>query len=775
MGNEHEAARPPRSRALLLVALVSLAVMVAAAFGRVFAGSGTAFRLALAAGLAVLLAGALERRHVLLATVASVAGLAVAIGVMIFPETTWYRLPTAATVRAVVRSWDAVGRIAAAQSAPAIPLNPLVLAALTAVWAAAFSSHALAARAGSPFLAILPQGVLLGFAGLIMGDGPRPIYVAPFLVAALIVLFADGLRRVGRWGPVAIWHGGRGSRFAAAATGRGARRLAVACLGLAVFMPGILPGFRSAGLVDVRGDADPLGVSIDPIVDIRPRLLQQPAVTLFNVRSDEGAYWRFLALDAFDGRRWITTDLGGREGVPVRTGPLRAAQGSGGGPPEVQRLEQDVRIDRLSQPWLPAAYDPVEVRALDEAVRYDRRSSLLVSPNGTHRGFSYTVVSESVSPSSGDLDASRLADLVGASPYLRLPPGMPIEISSIAHQLTIGQPTMYRKVMAVQQYLRTFRYDEQVAAGHDVNDIVHFLTVSKAGYCEQFAGTMAVLLRAVGIPARVAVGFTPGVMRSGEWRVTTREAHAWVEVLFPEYGWLAFEPTPSRYNPRATSYALVQRSLAPSRPESRQRDCLVTVRRGPGPAVLECDPTETVGGPPGPIRPIPTALPEDAVSRREGGAPQAAAGRRWGDLAVPGVLALLVLLALAVPGSKLARRRLARARARTPRQRVLAAYRVVADQAADLGLARRSSETLWEYRTRLKERMRSLDGDLDSLVRMAGQAAYSEVGVSADQARRAMAAARSATRQLTRSAGTPRRLAGWFRVDRSFLKRWAVG
>ncbi|MGH2573800.1 MAG: DUF3488 and transglutaminase-like domain-containing protein [Actinomycetota bacterium] len=773
MGNEHEAARPPPSRALLLVALVWLAVIVAAAFGRVFAGSGTAARLALAAGLSVLLAGALERRHVLLATAASAAGLAVAIGIMIFPETTWYRLPTAATVRAVVRSWDAVGRIAASESAPALPLNPLVLAALTAVWAAAFSSHALAARAGSPFLAIVPQAVLLGFAGLIMGDGPRPIYVAPFLLAALMVLFADGLRRVGRWGPVAIWHGRRGSRFAAAATGRGARRLAVACLGLALFVPGILPGFHSAGLVDVRGDEYPLRVSIDPIVDIRPRLLRQPAVTLFNVRSDEGAYWRFLALDTFDGRRWISTDLAGREGVVVRTGPLRSSQASAGRP-EVRRLDQEVRIDRLSQPWLPVAFDPVEVRALDETVRYDRRSSLLVSPNGTQPGFSYSVVSESVSPSSSDLDAARLADLVGASPYLRLPPGMPVEISSIAHQLTIDQPTMYRKVMAVQQYLRTFRYDEQVAAGHDVNEIVHFLTVSKAGYCEQFAGTMAVLLRAVGIPARVAVGFAPGVMRNGEWRVTTREAHAWVEVLFPEYGWLAFEPTPSRYNPRATSYALVQRSLGPSRPDSRQRDCLVSVRRGPGPALLECDPTETVGGPPGPIRPIPTALPRDAVSRLGGGVP-AAAGRRWRDLAVPGAAALVVLLALAVPGSKLARRRLALARARTPRQRVLAAYRVVADRAADLGLARRSSETLWEYRTRLKERVRSLDGDLDGLARMAGQAAYSEGGVSADQARRSMAAARSATRQLTRSAGTPRRLAGWFRVDRSFLKRWAVG
>jgi hypothetical protein len=775
VGNEHEAERPPRSRAFLLLALASLAVVVAAAFGRVFIGPGTAFRFAVAACVAVLLAGALERQHLLLATVASAVGLVVAIGLVVFPETTWYRLPTVTTVRAVVRSWEAVGRTAASQSAPALPLRPLVLAALTAVWAAGFSSHALAARSGSPFLAILPQGALLGFAGLIMGDGPRPIYVAPFLIAALLVVLADGLRRIGRWGPVAVWHGRRGSRFAAASIGRGARRLAIACLGLALFMPWVLPGFRSPGLIEVQGEANPLRVSIDPIVDIRPQLLRQPAVTLFTVRSREGAYWRFLALDSFDGRRWISSDLGGEEGVLVRSGPLRSSQASVGEQAESLRLDQRVQIERLSQPWLPAAFDPIEINVPGETIRYDPRSSLLVSPNGTERGFSYTVLSESVSPSPRALDSARLGDLVGGSPYVRLPAGMPLEIASIANQLTIEQPTMYRKVIAIQQYLRSFRYDESVEPGHDVSDVVHFLTVSKAGYCEQFAGTMAVLLRTLGIPARVVVGFTPGQVRNGAWRVTTREAHAWVEVLFPEYGWLAFEPTPSRYNPGAASYAVVQRSFGP-RPEGQGRDCLMTVPRGGGPAILECDPTEAVGGPPGPIRVpvIPTARP-NVVPTPGGGIRPVPVRRSWRDLAVPGAVALTLVLILAIPGTKFARRRLALARARTPRQRVLAAYRILVDQAADLGMGRRPSETLWEYRTRLKERVRSLDGDLDSLARVAGQAAYSEAGISAEQARRAIAAARSATRQLGRSAGTPRRFAGWFRIDRSFLKRWAVG
>src|SRR5439155_3028342 len=101
-----------------------------------------------------------------------------------------------------------------------------------------------------------------------------------------------------------------------------------------------------------------------------------------------------------------------------------------------------------------------------------------------------------------------------------------------------------------------FSYDIRVPAGHDVNQILYFLTRSKRGYCEQFAGSMAVLLRSLGIPARVAVGFTPGTYdpRTETYQVTSQNAHAWVEVLFPRFGWLAFEPTPNRTNPVGEPY-----------------------------------------------------------------------------------------------------------------------------------------------------------------------------------------------------------------------------
>src|SRR2546427_12418144 len=120
------------SRLFLLIALVGLAVVSAAGFTRVFQGRDTALKLILAAAAATLLAGALERRHVLIAAVASAAGLAVPLGLMGFPGTTKYLLPTPTTWRAAAQALHAVAQTAPVQGAPAPPLAPLTRAPTTA-------------------------------------------------------------------------------------------------------------------------------------------------------------------------------------------------------------------------------------------------------------------------------------------------------------------------------------------------------------------------------------------------------------------------------------------------------------------------------------------------------------------------------------------------------------------------------------------------------------------------------------------------------------------
>src|SRR4029077_13893661 len=196
-----------------------------------------------------------------------------------------------------------------------------------------------------------------------------------------------------------------------------------------------------------------------------------------------------------------------------------------------------------------------------QSYRYDPDTSAIVYPNGSFKGFSYSAVSVAVGPTPAELQAVpslQVFQNLNWTRYVQLPDNIPPQIRTIANQVVAdgGATTPSAKVMAIQDYLKDFTYDTHVKPPTGVNDLLYFLTKSHRGYCEQFAGTMAVMLRELGIPARVAVGFTPGTYNSGtkSYQVTTQNAHSWVEVEFPDFGWLAFEPTPTRDNPIAQAY-----------------------------------------------------------------------------------------------------------------------------------------------------------------------------------------------------------------------------
>jgi transglutaminase-like putative cysteine protease len=120
-------------------------------------------------------------------------------------------------------------------------------------------------------------------------------------------------------------------------------------------------------------------------------------------------------------------------------------------------------------------------------------------------------------------------------------------VYELARQLAAGAATPYDFAHAVMRYLRRgYVYSEHPPPSGIYPPLVSFLLHAREGYCQQFAGAMALLLRMGGVPARVAVGFTPGHLDSatGRWLVTDLDAHAWVEAWFPRYGWLTFDPTP---------------------------------------------------------------------------------------------------------------------------------------------------------------------------------------------------------------------------------------
>jgi transglutaminase-like putative cysteine protease len=118
----------------------------------------------------------------------------------------------------------------------------------------------------------------------------------------------------------------------------------------------------------------------------------------------------------------------------------------------------------------------------------------------------------------------------------------------VARRVAGEATTPYAAVLALESWFRQtggFRYDE--SPPHvDGPPLLAFVTKTKAGYCQHFAGAMALMLRLLGVPSRVAVGFTSGIRDGGDWVVTDHDAHAWVEVWFPGQGWIPFDPTPGR-------------------------------------------------------------------------------------------------------------------------------------------------------------------------------------------------------------------------------------
>ena len=192
-------------------------------------------------------------------------------------------------------------------------------------------------------------------------------------------------------------------------------------------------------------------------------------------------------------------------------------------------------------------------------------------PSGLTRGFRYSVWSEAPQPTAAQLERSKpsirrslaepgtFLDLwTRASPRLRsasqrgsCAPSSSATCRSRRRQMASpGAPvrrTQRRRLSCVVQDDRRLRLHRPPAEQWIAAPLVDFVTRTHAGYCQHFAGAMALMLRYLGVPARVAVGFSSGVYdaKNGVWRVTDHDAHAWVEVWFRGYGWLPFDPTPA--------------------------------------------------------------------------------------------------------------------------------------------------------------------------------------------------------------------------------------
>src|SRR5256714_4047533 len=131
--------------------------------------------------------------------------------------------------------------------------------------------------------------------------------------------------------------------------------------------------------------------------------------------------------------------------------------------------------------------------------------------------------------------------------YLQLPSLSP-EVRDLAQKVTLASVTTSGKVRVIEQFLKqTYRYSLDAETAIQKSPIEEFLFIRKTGYCEHYATAMVVMLRTVGIPARLVTGFlaTEWNEFGGYFTVRQRDAHAWVEVYFPDSGWMTMDPTPT--------------------------------------------------------------------------------------------------------------------------------------------------------------------------------------------------------------------------------------
>lgn len=550
-----------RAASMQLAAEAALTAMTCtAAFGliRLFTDGSFVPEVLTAAIVAHVLAAVARRQGWSVGATAAVAGLGaiVVLPWLLLADTTAYGIPTGGTLdaarRAVSEAWSQFGDVVA----PTPVLLGFVVAAALGVWGMAFLADTAAFRANGVVEAMIPSATLFVFGSALGADRARAQCTALFL-ASLLAFWLTARAHQQLSSPQWMARDeGRGTRSLL----RSGAALGGLCVLAALVVGPNLPGADEQALIPWRAsDRDDGGsrVTVSPLVDIRTRIVDQADVEVFRVESAVRSYWRLTALETFDGRIWSSSRR------------YRRADGELGSAVSEELLptavtEQAFDIRGLSSIWLPAAFRPVGIDGTP--ARYDDESGSLLTEDLTVTGLTYTVESAVPTLAAAELAAADTAvpeEIAGT--YLTLPASFPESVRALAATVVDGATTPYERARRLQDFFRSgeFVYDLAVERGHSGSDLERFLFELRRGYCEQFAGAYAAMARAIGLPARVGVGFTPGDdVGPGAYSVRGYHGHAWPEVFLAGFGWIAFEPTPGRGIPGGEAYTGVPEAQA---------------------------------------------------------------------------------------------------------------------------------------------------------------------------------------------------------------------
>ncbi len=264
---------------------------------------------------------------------------------------------------------------------------------------------------------------------------------------------------------------------------------------------------------------------------------------VLRVTADRPLYWRATTYDSWDGRRWSNALAPSDD--PTAT-PEASAVSAG---PEPVVVEQTFTLVGTGLDVVPAAWRPSEVEVAGRTATVEPNGSLALA-GPLEVGATWRVTSAVVPATADDLRAADPADLppdaAVHNAYATEDDVVP-RVAALAASITAEAPTTYDKVRAIEGWMDdnlTYTRDlPRLAPGTDAVD--ELLFGSQRGYCEQIGSALVVMLRSLGIPARLVVGYVPGAYDgvTDEWVSRGTDAHAWAEVYFPGIGWQGFDPT----------------------------------------------------------------------------------------------------------------------------------------------------------------------------------------------------------------------------------------
>lgn len=526
------------------VALAAFSVATMIGFVRVFSGWEFAADTALIVGVVHLTSFVFRRAGVpgMLAVPLTVITSALLTLSVYYSATMQLIVPTGDTVGLVRRDVELVLDQFPTAVAPVLYGGGWAFAAGIAAFVAANLADVFAFRAMGRAEALVPGGVVFVFVAA-LGSPRLRLEVTMGLIATGIVAIA-ALRWYHDRAPTNRPSGQRSVSFAAPA----ALVTAAVIAGLAGLLGPEVPGAGAEPLIETKGRAGSITTITSPLVDIRSRLTNRGNVELFKVNADREAYWRTTTLAEFDGESFQ---------LPARSLEQLDDRSVTSASSILNR--QQLQVLALSGQTIPAAADPIQAGGIDTdgtdlSLRINRDTSTLLSPTELVAGQVFTVVSASDPLSPDVLRGTEAADS-GDDVFTELPGDLPGVVADTAERITAGATTDYDRALALQNWFRNeFDYSLEVQSGHGNTAIESFLE-QRVGYCEQFSATFAAMTRTLGMPSRVAVGYTSGIVGDDGWySVRGKNAHAWPEVYFDDVGWVAFEPTPGRGAPGAEDY-----------------------------------------------------------------------------------------------------------------------------------------------------------------------------------------------------------------------------